>query len=328
MSDKFHIEIDHEKKPHNGERICGDVFVSKRVGEENRIVAVLSDGLGHGVKANILATLTSAMALNFTIEHKDPAMIAEIIMNTLPVDEERKISYATFTIIDIEINGEVKILEYDNPQSFILRGDELFLPEWQCVLMKGENRGKELRFCRFIPQKEDRIVFASDGITQSGLGTDVYPLGWGEENWHKFVQTTISNEPTISASKLCRRVVARAVKNDGFTSKDDSSCGVVYFREPRSLLICTGPPFRKEKDKELAGAVESFSGKKIICGATTADILSRELDLEIKDGFEFEDPDLPPVSYMEGIDLLTEGILTLSKVAEMLKKYDNKTQLD
>lgn len=327
MSDSFHIEVDHEKKAHEGERICGDVFVNKRVGEENRIVSVLSDGLGHGVKANILATLTSSMALNFAIEHRDPVRIAEVIMNTLPVDDERKISYATFTIIDIEINGEVSILEYDNPQSFVMRGTDFFMPEWQCILMEGENRGKELRYCRFKPQKEDRIVFASDGITQSGLGTDAYPLGWGEENWQKFVRTTVEHEPDVSALKLCRRVVAKAVKNDGFVSKDDTSCGVIYFRQPRKLLISTGPPFKKEKDTELAEAVKNFEGKKIISGATTADIISRELGLEIEDGFEFEDPDLPPVSYMEDIELLTEGILTLSKVAELLKKYDNKTQL-
>jgi hypothetical protein len=142
------------------------------------------------------------------------------------------------------------------------------------------------------------------------------------------VKTTIEHERDISASKLCKRVVARAAKNDGFVSKDDTSCGVIYFREPRKLLICTGPPFRKEKDKELAEAVRNFNGRKIISGATTADILSRELDLEIEDGFEFDDPDLPPISYMEGVDLLTEGILTLSKVAELLKKYDNKTRLN
>ncbi len=327
MSDSFHIEVDHERKPHEGERICGDVFVSKRVGEENRIVAVLSDGLGHGVKANILATLTSSMALNFAIEHRDPVRIAEVIMNTLPVDDERKISYATFTIIDIEINGDVSILEYDNPQTLIMRGNEVFMPEWQCIIMEGENRGKELRFCRFKPQKEDRIIFASDGITQSGLGSEAYPMGWGEENLQNFVKTTIEHEPDVSASKLCRRVVTKAAKNDGFISKDDTTCAVVYFRDPRRLLICTGPPFKKEKDKELADAVNSFNGRKIISGATTADIVSRELGLEIEDSFEFEDPDLPPISFMEGIDLLTEGILTLSKVSELLKKYDNKTRL-
>lgn len=328
MMDEFYIEVDHEEKAHEGERICGDMFISKRVGEESRIIAVLSDGLGHGVKANILATLSSSMAMNFTVEHKDPVRIAEVIMNTLPVDDERKISYSTFTIIDIEINGYVSILEYDNPQAIVMRGRKPYMPEWQCILMEGENRGKELRYCRFKPQKEDRIIFCSDGITQSGLGTEAYPLGWGEEALQSFVQTTVEHEENISASKLSQCVVARAEKNDSYVSKDDTSCGVIYFREPRRLLVCTGPPFEEKNDKQLAQEVENFEGKKIISGATTADIISRELNLEIEDGFEFDDPDLPPISYMENIDLLTEGILTLNKVSEIFKKYDNKTRLD
>ncbi len=116
MERDFFIEVNSQQRNHHGERICGDVFLSKNVREENRIIAVLSDGMGHGVKANILATLTSTMALNFTREHKEPDRIAEIIMNTLPVCSERKISYATFSIVDIESDGRANILEYDNPQ--------------------------------------------------------------------------------------------------------------------------------------------------------------------------------------------------------------------
>jgi len=112
-----------------------------------------------------------------------------------------------------------------------------------------------------------------------------------------------------------------AHKNDGYRAKDDTSCTVVYFREPRKLLICTGPPFEEKNDKKLADAVLNYNGKKIVCGATTSGIIARELELEIEDSLEFSDPDLPPVSYMDGIDLVTEGILTLSKVANILKNY-------
>ena len=114
-----------------------------------------------------------------------------------------------------------------------------------------------------------------------------------------------------------------AYQNDQYFAKDDTSCGAIYFREPRRLLICTGPPYNEENDKELANTVQNFQGKKIISGATTGDIIARELDLQIEDSFEFDDPDLPPISYMTGIDLVTEGILTLSKVADILKNYTN-----
>lgn len=328
MSNYPYIEVKHESKNHQGERICGDVFLTRRIKEEKRTIVVLSDGLGHGVKANILATLTATMALNFTQEHKDIERIAEIIMNTLPVDSVRKISYATFTILDIEDNGNTTILEFDNPATHIFHGNKLKKHEWEKVVLKSEkNKGKELRTYRFNAQLEDRVIVTTDGITQSGLGMGTYPFGWGDENLAKFVEKLVSNDPTISAELLARKVVNIAHKNDNYYSKDDTSSAVVYFRKPRRLLLCTGPPYEKENDTKLANEVKQFDGNIIISGATTADIISRELDKEIEDSFEFPDPDLPPVSFMEGIDLVTEGILTLSKVTEILKNFSNKTSL-
>ncbi|MDK2909937.1 MAG: hypothetical protein PWR20_1504 [Bacteroidales bacterium] len=322
MENKFYIEVSCQQINHDGERICGDVFLSRRIREEGRTLAVLSDGMGHGVKANILATLTATMAINFAEEHKDVAVIAEIIMNTLPVCSERKISYSTFTIVDVELDGVTRVLEYDNPQCIIIREGNPFNPGWNCVILNSEkNAGKEVMTCQFYHRKEDRIILISDGVAQSGMGTDRYPFGWGRDSVQEFVLNLIQNEPGISASRLAQKVVNYAHINDNYRSKDDTSCAVIYFREPRRLLICTGPPFDESKDKEYAEAVRNFEGKKILCGATTADIIARELGVEITDSFEFEDPDLPPISFMPGIDLVTEGILTLGKVNEILKKY-------
>jgi len=114
-----------------------------------------------------------------------------------------------------------------------------------------------------------------------------------------------------------------ANKIDGYFSQDDTSCATIYFRNPRKLLVCTGPPYEENKDAELASAVRDFDGKRIISGATTADIISRELNIPIEDSMSFDDPDLPPISYMEGIDLVTEGILTLTKVTRILKDYNS-----
>lgn len=323
----IHIDINCQQINHEGERICGDVFVSRKIEQENRIVCVLSDGMGHGVKANMLATLTATMALNFTKEHKEPQKIAEIIMKTLPVCSVRQISYSTFTIIDIEIGGRVSILEYDNPQCTIIRDFKIFNPGWQCLLLEEGRSKKELLYCSFIPQKEDRILFWSDGIAQSGLGSDRFPFGWGVQEAADFVIEKIKKNPTISARKLSVLTVNKAYQNDNYHAKDDTSCAGIYFREPRKLLLCTGPPIRKSMDKELAEIVKNFPGKKVIAGGTTADIIARELGLKIKDTLEFDDPDLPPESQMEGIDLVTEGILTLSKVANLLKSYTSDQSL-
>lgn len=323
MGSNYFVEVNCQQINHYDERCCGDVFLTKRVKEENRMVMVLSDGMGHGIKANLLATLTATMAVNFSVEHKEPEKTAEIIMNTLPVCSERKMSYSTFTIVDVDTEGDISMIGYDNPPAMIWRGTRLFDPGWTGMVMQSEkNYGKELISCVYTPQKEDRIVICTDGITQSGLDSGKYNFGWGIENLQDFIRSLIEEDPDISARKLAMRVANKAHINDNYQSKDDSSCAVIYFREPRKLMLCSGPPFEKEKDALLAETLKNFKGKKIICGATTVDIIARELNLEVEDSFEFTDPDLPPVSYMQGVDLVTEGILTLGKVNEILNNYN------
>ncbi len=329
MSQEIFIEIEAHQVNHIGERICGDVFLKKRIKEDNRFIAVLSDGMGHGVKANMLATLTATMAMNFTIEHRNPERIAETIMNTLPVCSERQLSYATFSIIDIESNGKVHILEYDNPHCILVRNNKHLPLNWQKIVMSSEkHQGKKLRYCSFFHKKEDRILFMSDGITQSGLGSDRYPFGWGDKNVRNYVENTLESQPGISAAKLSEKVVNKAVQNDRYKSKDDTSCASVYFRNPRKLLIVTGPPMDQKSDKELADIVRNYEGKKVLAGGTTTDIISRELNLKVQDSFDFIDKELPPMSYMDGIDLVTEGILTLNKVNRLLKMKLRSSELE
>lgn len=328
MNKNFFIEVNSQQRNYDSERICGDVFLYRYIKEEDRVIAVLSDGMGHGVKANILATLTATMSLNFTREHKEVDRIAEIIMNTLPVCSDRKISYSTFTIIDIESRGRATILEYDNPSTIVLRGNQIFDPSWKkVVLEKGKHSGKVIKTCTFMPEKEDRIIFCSDGVSQSGMGSEAFPFGWERENIASYASSLVTNESSISAIMLAGKIVTMAHKNDGYKARDDISCAIIYFREPRKLLVCTGPPYEKDKDKELASRVNGYKGKVILCGGTTADIVARELNRTIVDELIFEDPELPPESFLEGIDLVTEGILTLQKVNEILKTFNNSIKL-
>jgi len=323
MDEKFFIEVTCQQKNHGDERVCGDVFISRRIKEEGRIIVVLSDGMGHGIKANLLGTLTATLAVNFTREHKSVQKITEIIMNTLPVDSVKQMNYSTFTIIEIDEEGEVSVLEYENPRTLILRGGRLHEPVWNCLVLEGEQHsGKEVLTAAFRPQKEDRIVFCSDGVTQSGLGSEKYAMGWGIHNLEAFLMAAIHEEHDISAVRLATHVVNKANFNDNFHPLDDISCGIIYFREPRKLMICTGPPMEPENDTFFCGLVKDFEGKKLICGATTADMVAREWNEKIQDSNVMLDPELPPVSHMNGVDLITEGILTLSKVSELLKKYN------
>jgi hypothetical protein len=328
VEEKFYIEINCQQRNHKDERVCGDVFLSRRIREESRIIVVLSDGIGHGIKANLLATLTSTLALNFTQEHKSIDQIAEIIMNILPVDIEKQLSFSTFTIVDVDQDGNVNILEYENPRTLFFRGGRILEPVWNCIVLKDEkNIGKEVLSATYKAAKEDRIIFCTDGVVQSGLGSDRFPMGWGEVNVSKYISETIKNEHDISAVKLASTIINRANQNDDFNPKDDISCAVIYFREPRKLMICTGPPQDPLEDVNFASILQKFEGKKIICGATTGNMIAREWNTEIVDETIMLDPELPPMSHMHGVDLITEGILTLSKVSELLKKYNQNYTL-
>ncbi|MDP4281069.1 MAG: SpoIIE family protein phosphatase [Bacteroidota bacterium] len=324
MDESFYIEVNCQQKCHAEARVCGDVFYSRRIKEEERTIIVLADGMGHGIKANILATLASTLAVNLTEEHKSVEKIASIIMNTLPEDSVRKMNFSTFTIVEINAEGVVNILEYENPQTLVMRGIRLLEPEWNCIVLETEKSSrKEVLTCSFTATKEDRVIFCSDGVVQSGLEGAMMPSGWGMENLTQFVMDSIHEDRTVSAEKLAQKVVNKANQNDHFMPRDDISCAVIYFREPRKLMLCTGPPINPADDREFAEILAQFEGTKIISGATTAEIISREWKKEITDSTEFFDPELPPFSSMEGVDIVTEGILTLSKVHEILKTHNN-----
>ena len=314
------IEIDSCQRAKSGEFISGDVFLSENLKKEGRIVSVLSDGLGSGVKASVLASLTATMALKFTASAMDISRSAEIIMDTLPVCSVRKISYSTFTIVDMSITGETRIVEHGNPPFLLVR------PKGEVSLQKTAllpKRWKErvIDYSTFNVQREDRIIFFSDGITQAGTGSPRTPSGWGLENVDKFVREQISENPLISARELSRLLVAKAEEIDGHSAKDDITCGVVYFRSPRQLLVLTGPPFSRVHDYDLAVMALNTPGRKVICGGTTANIISKRLNRKVYDDIDqTHDPKIPPYARMDGFELVTEGTLTLGEVARLLEE--------
>lgn len=315
------IEVDFQQSGKHGETARGDVFVSRKLEQEDRIVCVMADGLGSGVKANVLAKMTSTMAMNFVCSDMDLHRTADIIMSTLPVCSRRKIAYATFTIFDITDNGDVRVIEYDNPEYVILRGGKPVEIEKEQLKVNTRDLGqRKLYYSRFKAEHNTRAVIFSDGITQSGMGSDEYPLGWGRENAVKLLTDLCSRFPEISARELSGSMVKKALTNDGLQAKDDITCGVINFRKPRRLLAVTGPPMDERKDVEISEKVKDFKGSKVICGGTTANIIARELGREVKVNLGELDSQLPPVSAMEGVDLITEGTLTLNKTAELLEK--------
>jgi hypothetical protein len=311
------IDVDHAQRCKNRQSICGDVFLSHRIKEEGRILAVLSDGLGSGVKASVLANLTAAMALKFASTCTDTRIWAHSIMDTLPICEVRKISYSTFTLIDLDEHGSLRFIEHGNPPLVLLRGAEEVELERSVITLE---RWKErlIYHGRLKLEIGDRLLCFSDGVTQSGMGRKSMPLGWTQEKAVDCAQDLIRAKPDISSRRLTAALMDQALANDSGCARDDISCAVIHFRVPRQLLIMTGPPFAPQRDFELAQAAMKFSGKKIICGGTTATIVGRILQRPITVDLTQADTGMPPPARMEGIDLITEGALTLAHVAQFL----------
>jgi len=321
FSKDLFIDVEFHQVSKKDKVVCGDVFLSRRLKEENRTLVVLADGLGSGIKANVLASLTAGMIVNFMSLNEPLERFTEVIMNTLPVDSFRKIGYSTFTIIDIDADGESRIIEYGNPPVLLIRNGEAIKPNRKLLPLSFEkNHAESLYYWDFQAVKDDRIVYMTDGITQSGMGRKDMPFGWEIASVQSFLQQMIEKNPKISARDISRKLSAQAQNNDIQKPQDDMSCGVIHFTKPRQLLLCTGPPYSLDNDKRLAEKVQGFQGSKILCGGTTAEIISRELNLEIEVDMDSATSTLPPLSHMEGIDLVSEGILTLGRISTLLEQ--------
>lgn len=319
MERKIFIDMGFSQRIKSGQDICGDVFKYSRLPGEQRLVTVLSDGLGSGVKANIQANMCATMALKFTCENMETRRSAEIIMQALPVCQVRKISYATFTIVDTGLNRNTQVVEMGNPQFILLRDDlPVELPFSEMNPEAWENRS--LRIYDFKTQVNDRLLFFSDGISQAGIGSSRYPTGWQSMDYVRYITETVKTRPDISAHELADCVIREALsKEKNYKAADDMSCAVLYFRKPRAMLLLTGPPFEASGDAYYAKRFDAFEGDKVIAGGTTSDIIARELKRDVLPDMKSITHNVPPASVMEGADLVCEGMLTLTRVAELLE---------
>ncbi len=314
------IEIGTHQQQKHGEDCFGDTIFSKKIPEEQRIISILSDGLGSGVKANILSSMTTRMAMKFVESNMELLRSSEVMMDALPICQVRKISYATFSIVDSELEGKTRIFEMDNPPFIFIRDGKPFNVKSK-ELSSAKWKDRTINISQLTTQEEDRIILMSDGVTQAGLGNKKYPLGWQRQGCLDFVLAEIRKNPHISAHDLAQAIVREAIEKEvDKQAGDDISCVVLYFRKPRKLLVLTGPPFDEDKDKEIAELVSYYDGKTAICGGTTSNIIERELCLKCEIDKTSFDPKIPAASKMNGIDLVTEGILTLTEVYRMLKE--------
>ncbi len=295
-----------------GEELCGDhVEIIKT---DQHLIAVLADGLGSGVKANILATLTSKIMSTMLQKGADLIDTIDTITHTLPICSVRKIGYSTFTIVEIDTTGNTRIIEFDNPPVFIVRNQKLLALKKE----KIRSADKDVWITSVKLEIGDEITLCSDGVVHAGVG-NLLNHGW---EWHH-VAEFLQSQSLNSAEKLNRRLIETCQKLYDDKPGDDTTAITIKLRKPEWVHVFTGPPEFKSKDFQAVDIFIKQAGKKVVCGGTAANIVSRELGREIRTSMDYIDPFVPPTAEIKGIDLVTEGVLTLKMALTKLKHYNH-----
>lgn len=312
-------DVGYKSINHAGEQLCGDHVDIVEQGEDS-VVIVLADGLGSGVKASILSTLTSKIISTMMSENLPLEDCVSTIAATLPICSVRGVAYSTFTIIHLIENKLAKIIQYDNPHVIMMRNFELY----DYPMKKMNIGGKEIYQSQIKLQENDVFVAMSDGCPHAGIGT-AFNFGWKREDIADFM---VSIAPVgYTAKTLATMLVDECDKLYDHKPGDDATACVVKIRKREPMNILFGPPRNRDDANRMMSLFFSKEGKHIICGGTTSSIAAKYLRRPIEASLNFESSDVPPIAHIEGVDLVTEGVITINKVIEYAKDALDKNEL-
>ena len=315
---KLCADIGYRSIFHDGEELCGD-HVDVIEQEDGSTVVVLADGLGSGVKASILSTLTSKIISTMIAAGLSLEDCVQTIAATLPVCSERHVAYSTFTIMRIVDSNEAELIQYDNPSVILLRdGEEYDYPKTELNIEGKKIFQSRIRLC-----ENDVFVLMSDGCPHAGIGTE-YNFGWQREDIVEFMKTFYPVGYT--AKTLSTILIDECNRLYGGKPGDDATACVVRIRRREPMNLLFGPPSNRDDCDKMMSLFFSKEGKHIICGGTTSTIAARYLGKPLKPKLEFIDKDVPPIAEIEGVDLVTEGVITINKVLSYAKDYLNDNE--
>lgn len=302
-----------------GEELCGDRVES--IYHDDSMTLVLADGLGSGVKANILSTLTSKIICTMMAQGMPIEDCVETIAGSLPVCSVRKIAYSTFTILNVDKVGNAYIVQFDNPNMIVLRDGK----NLEYEMKTREIAGKKIHESYLKAKKGDIFIMMSDGTIHAGIGT-VLNFGWQWENIRDYIVERYA--PSMSA-KTVAATIAQACQ-DLYMDRpgDDTTVAVMRIREKQPVNIMVGPPVNREDDEPIVREFIGNPGKKIVCGGTTSSLVSRYLGVPVTTELNYVDSGVPPIGHMQGIDLVTEGVVTLGRVLEICKQAVSDSNTD
>jgi len=306
-------DIGYKSINHYGEQLCGD-HIDIVEPDEDSTVVVLSDGLGSGVKASILSTLTSKIISTMLAEGLSLEECVETIAATLPVCSVRGVAYSTFTIIHLKNNETAELIQYDNPHTIIIRNEK----NWDYPKTEMNIGGKKIFKSVIQLQGNDIFIAMSDGCPHAGIGT-AYNFGWKREDIASFLETLAPVGYT--AKNLSTMLIDECDKLYDHKPGDDATACVVKIRKRVPMNMLFGPPSNRDDADRMMSLFFSKEGKHIICGGTTSSIASKFLRKPLKPSLNFESSDVPPIAEIEGVDLVTEGVITVNKVVEYAQDY-------
>ena len=306
-------DIGYKSINHYGEQLCGD-HIDIVEPDEDSTVVVLSDGLGSGVKASILSTLTSKIISTMLADGLSLEECVSTIAATLPVCSVRGVAYSTFTIIHLKNNETAELIQYDNPHTIIIRNEK----KWDYPKTEMNIGGKKIFKSVIQLQENDIFIAMSDGCPHAGIGT-AYNFGWKREDIASFLETLAPVGYT--AKNLSTMLIDECDKLYDHKPGDDATACVVKIRKRVPMNMLFGPPSNRDDADRMMSLFFSKEGKHIICGGTTSSIASKFLRKPLKPSLNFESSDVPPIAEIEGVDLVTEGVITVNKVVEYAQDY-------
>lgn len=295
----------------HGEDLPGDSVEVVREGSS--LIVALADGLGSGVKANILSGLTAKLSVGMLKYKCDLDEVVDCLARTLPVCEVRKIAYSTFSVLQASESGEAYLAEYDNPPAFFGKGREL-LPLERSKRTVG---GRTISEARFNLEPDSWVVMVSDGVIHAGLG-NVWNLGWSWERVGQYLSRTVPAFATAQEAADDLAEVTRRLYQG--KPGDDAAVVVIKSRQPRFLTMMVGLPKKRENDAQVVRYLMESPGKKVVCGGSTSQVVARELGRELTVNLASMKKGVPPTGFIDGIDLVAEGTLTLEKTLSYLKQ--------
>lgn len=307
------IEYGFTSLNHVGEELCGD-NVELCVRDEYTTM-VLADGLGSGVKANILATLTSKILCTMVSNDADIAECIETIIQTLPVCRERQMAYSTFSVIHINTQGKGQLFEFDNPQAiWYHNGKTQDFPN----RIPLDICGKQVYHTELQLAPGDLVFMMSDGTIHAGIG-QILNFGWQRNEIMEHLNRNIDSHMSARAAAC---LLASAC-NDLYLDRpgDDTTVAALRIRPRLEVHLMVGPPVDKDKDNFYVEQFMTGADKRIVCGGTSSQIVARCTGKQLKTSFDFPDREVPPIGFIDGIDLTTEGVITLRKLLSLAEKY-------